>query len=207
MNPIVEILSATNHVLADAGSYFVAKNPTMDTGIATIAAPTAYDGTKPWLLIKGPTTPGKKTRLDYLRLRCTAIGTAGAKLFAVIVVDPTTKADPTGGTALALNCTNAGAAPTFESKIFAGANVAAADSGSARTVTASFLKGAIPALNDVYLLKFGGVDQGVSTTASLVYYGGPPLVIPSGSIAQISLILPSQTAASSYELELGGWER
>ena len=206
MNPIVQILSATNHGLSEAGAYFVATNPTLDTGIATIAAPTAYDGTKPWLIIKGPTTAGKKLRLDALRLRCTAAGTAGAKIFAVVTVDPITKADPTGGTALTLNCPNAGASPAFESKIWAGTNAAAADSGSVRRVVAPCLKNAIPAVNDVYLLKFGGSDMGISTTATLVYYGGPPIMIGADGVAQVDLVIPSQSAPSSYELEVSGWE-
>lgn len=197
----------TNHELADEGSYFVAKNPTFGTGLNTIATPTAYDGTKPWLLAKGPTTAGKRQRWDYLRLTCTNGGTAGAALRVVITIDPATKADPTGGTTLSPLCPNSDALTTFESKFFAGTLTAAADGGSIRQIVAPLIKNALPVAGDVYLLKFGGADQGVSTTAGIVYYGGPPIIVGVGAVAQVQLILPSQSALSSYEVELGGWER
>ena len=204
--PPVEILSATSHLLALEGSYCVAKNPTAATGLATIAAPTTISDTSPFLMIKGPTTVGKRFFADYLRLNCTAPGTAGTKVYAVVHIDDT-KADPTGGTQLALNFVNQQITNAAESKVFAGPLVAAAASGNVRELVAPLLKNAIPAAGDVYLLKFGGVDQGVSTGATLVYYGGPPLIVPDNKIATVHLLIPSQSAASSYEVELGGWER
>lgn len=200
-------LHAMNHELAEEGSYFVAKNPTFGTGLATAAAPTALDDLHPFFLAKGPTTAGKRQRWDYLKIVCTAPGTGGTSLRAVIRIDPTTKADPTGGSQLTLQCPNADVAPTFESKIFAGPLVAAAASGSVREIVAPLLKNAIPAVGDVYLMKFGGVDQGVSTSAGLVYCGAPAIILGVGQIATVQLILPAQSAASSYEVEIGGWER
>jgi hypothetical protein len=201
------IMSGTNHELAEDGSYFVAKNPTFGTGLATAAAPTALDDLHPFLLAKGPTTPGKRQRWDYLRIVCTAPGTAGTAIRALVRIDPVTKADPTGGTQLTLVSPNTDTPSVFESKVFAGPLVAAAASGSVRELVAPLLKNAIPAIGDVYLLKFGCADQGVSTSAGLVYYGGPPIILGVGQIAAVQLILPSQSAASSYEVELGGWEK
>lgn len=211
--PRMSILSGTNHELAADGSYFVAKNPTFGTGLATAAAPTVLDDLHPFLLAKGPTTAGKRQWWDYLKLTCTAPGTLGASLRAVIRVDPTTKADPTGGTALTLRspnvdtCSPVGVAQAFESKIFAGPLVAVAGSGNLYELVAPLLKNSIPGVGDVYLLKFGGADQGVSTAAGLVYVGLPPIILGVLQIATVQLVLPSQTAASSYEVELGGWER
>lgn len=203
---IRSILSGTSHALAAMGAYLVAKNPTPGTGLATIAAPTSISDTAPYAMIKGPTTAGKKFNLDYIRLVCTAAGTAGTALRAAIHAD-VTKADPTGGTTLTPNLTSQEAANTsIESKFFAGPLTAAAASGGVREIVAPLLKSAIPAANDVYLLKFGGSDMGISVSATLVYYGGPPLVVPAGYIATLHLLLPSQSAASSYEIEIGGWE-
>ena len=204
--PPVEILSGTSHVLALEGSYYVAKNPTAATGLATIAAPTTISDTSPFVMIKGPTTVGKRFFLDYLRLTCTAPGTGATKLYAVVHIDDT-KADPTGGTQLVLNCVNQQIANAAESKIFAGPLVAAAASGNVRELIATLLKNAIPAAGDTYLMKFGGIDQGVSTGATLAYYGGPPLIVPDNKIATVHLLLPSQTVAGAYEIEMGGWER
>jgi hypothetical protein len=199
-------LLVTSHELANEGSYFTAKNATAGTGLATAAAAIAVDHTKPFALVKGPTTPGKVLLLDYVRLVCTAPGTAGTSLRAFWHIDDT-KADPTGGSTLTLNNIRMDVPNAFESKIFAGPLAAAAASGSIREIVAPLLKNAIPAAADVYLMKFGGSDMGMSTGATLVYYGGPPLIVPAGKIATLQLVLPSQSAASSYEIEIGGSER
>jgi hypothetical protein len=196
--PRISLLSGTNHELADEGSYFVAKNATFGTGLATAAAPIALDDLHPFILIKGPTTPGKRLRLDYLRFVCSAPGTAGAALRAVIRIDPVTKADPTGGSQLALVCPNSDASPTFESKIFAGPLVAVAGSGGIREVVAPLIKNAIPAIGDVYLLKFGGGDQGIGSAASLVYYGGPPIIVGQNQIRDG----PTHPAVAERRVEL-----
>lgn len=204
--PRVSPLFVTSHELATEGTYYTAKNVTAGTGLATAAAPIAVDHTKPWALIKGPTTAGKAFFLDYVRIVCTAPGTAGASLRAFWHVDDT-KADPTGGAQLVLNNVRQDIPNQAETKIFAGALTAAAASGNIREIVAPLLKSTIPAAGDVYLMKFGGSDQGVSTAATIVYYGGPPMIVPTNKIATLQLILPSQSAASSYEIELGGSER
>ncbi len=202
----VAIVNGTNHELAADGSYWIAKNPTPGTGLATIAAPITVADTAPFAMIKGPTTLGKKFWVDYLRLTCTAPGTAGTSLRLAIHTDAT-KADPTGGTTLVPANVNQEITTAIESKFFAGPLTAAAASGAVRELVAPLLKGAIPAIGDVYLFKFGGVDQGVSTTASIVYYGGPPIVVPANQICTFHLLLLAQSAASNYEVEFGGWER
>lgn len=205
--PRVSPLFVTSHELALEGSYYTAKNPTAGTGLATIAAATAIDDAKPFAMIKGPTTAGKVFVVDYVRLVCTAPGTAGTALRAIWHIDDT-KADPTGGTTLVLNNLRQDVANNqVETKIFAGPLTATAASGNVSELVAPLLKSSIPAANDVYLMKFGGSDQGVSTAATIVYYGGPPLIVPANKIATLHLLLPSQSAASSYEIEIGGAER
>jgi hypothetical protein len=204
--PRISLLTGTNHELADEGSYFTAKNPVAGTGLATIATPTTISDTAPFGVIKGPTTAGKKFRLAYLRLVCTVAGTAGASLRLAIHTD-VTKADPTGGTTLVPTNCNQDVPNTIESTFFFGPLAAAAASGAVRELVAPLIKNAIPAPGDIYEFSFGGVDRGISTSAGFVYYGGPPVVIPAGKLASFHLLLPSQSAASSYEVELGGWER
>jgi hypothetical protein len=205
--PRVSPLFVSSHELANEASYWIGKNPTAGTGLATAATAIAVDHTKPFALIKGPTTAGKTFFLDYVRLVCTAAGTAGTSLRAFWHIDDT-KADPTGGSALVLNNLRQDISNALvETKIWAGALAAAAASGNVRELVAPLLKSTIPAANDVYLMKFGGSDQGVSTAATIVYYGGPPLVVPANKIATLMLVLPSQSAASSYEIEIGGSER
>lgn len=205
--PRVSPLFVTSHELANEGSFWVGKNATAGTGLATAAAPTAVDHTKPWALIKGPTTPGKAFFVDYTRLVATAAGTGGTSLRAFWHIDDT-KADPSGGAQLTLNNIRQDIPNNLvETKIFAGALTAAAASGNVRELVAPLLKSSIPAANDIYLMKFGGSDMGLGASATLVYYGGPPLIVPYNKIATLQLILPSQSAASSYEIEIGGSER
>lgn len=205
--PRVSPLFVTSHEQALDASYWTAKNPTAGTGLATAAAAIAVDHTKPWALIKGPTTAGRFFLVDYVRLVCTAPGTGGTSLRAFWHIDDT-KADPTGGTQLTLNNLRMEVANnTVETKIFAGTLTAAAASGNVRELVAPLLKNAIPAIADSYLMKFGGADQGVSNGATIVYYGGPPLIVPANKIATLMLVLPAQSAASSYEIEVGGSER
>lgn len=206
MGPIIQNFDASNEELAAAGLYFTAKNPTVGAGLATIAAPTTISDLTPFAMIKGPTTPGKAFWVDYIKLICTAPGTGGTKLYGVIHTDAT-KADPTGGTQLVLHNTNQLSTNVAETKIFAGPLSAAASSGAVQELVAPLLKNAIPAIADVYMMKFGGSDLGVSASAAIVYYGGPPLVVPANEIATLHLLIPGQTAASSYEIEIGGSER
>jgi hypothetical protein len=48
------------HGVADEGSYYILTNPTPGTGIATLAAPTAFVTTSPYILVKNNDVPGGK---------------------------------------------------------------------------------------------------------------------------------------------------
>lgn len=202
--PRLSILSATNHELAEEGSYFTAKNPVAGTGLATIAAQATLADAAPFVVVKSGAT--KPVRFDYLRLTCTAGGTGGTALRFAARTDAT-KADPTGGTALARVNVNQGNANAADATVFAGPLAAAAASGAMREPIAALLKNAIPAVGDVFLIKFGGADMGIGSAAGSVYVGAPPLIIGANQLAAFHIWLPGQTIASSFEVEVGLWER
>ena len=201
--PRVATLTPTSHELAEEGSYFTAKNPTAGAGLATIAALASLADTSPFLVVKsGADYP---VRFDYLRLICTAAGTGGTALRFAVRTDAT-KADPTGGSTLTPVSVNQAKTRSAEATVFAGALVAAAGSGSKREPTACLLKNAIPTVGDVYTVRFGEVP-GASPSATQVIVGAPPVIIGPNQWAAFHIWLPSQTVASSFEVELGFWER
>lgn len=203
MRKRVAILSSTSHELAEEGAYFTAKNPVAGTGLATIAALTTLADASPFAVVK---SGAKSVLFDYLRLTCTAAGLGGTALRFAVRTDGT-KADPTGGTALGpVNVNQYSTAPAVATA-FAGPLAAVAASGAIREPMAVLLKNAIPAVGDSFLIKFGAGDMGVSADASRVYVGAPPIMIGANQLAAFHIWLPGQTAASSYELEIGLWER
>lgn len=202
MDQIIEITNASNHGLAQEGRYFTAKSAA-GTGLATIAAQATLADTAPYVVLK---SGAKRVWLDYLRLQATAAGTGGTALRFAVRTDAT-KADPTGGSALTPNNVNQESAAAAGSTVFAGALTAVAATGAKRELTSALLKNAIPAVGDTYLIKFGGADLGISTSASLVYLGAPPIILGPTQWCAFHIWLPSQTLASSYEIELGFVER
>lgn len=200
----ISVLSPTNHELAEEGSYFTAKNPAAGTGLATIAALTTLADVSPFALVKSGAT--KPVRLDFMRLVCTAAGTGGTELRFAVRTDAT-KADPTGGTALARVNVNQGSTAAADATMFAGALAAVAASGTMREPMAVLLKSAIPAVGDTFLIKFGCADMGVGSSAGTVYIGAPPIIIGASQLAAFHIWLPGQALASSFEITLGFWER
>jgi len=71
----------------------------------------------------------------------------------------------------------------------------------------------IPVVGDSYILNFGGTDGG-GTSPTLNganpvtnVMRAPPVVISPQGWLQYHIFLPSQSAASSWEIEMGYWER
>lgn len=206
--PGIRIFSATSHVLADEGSYHTISNPTPGTGLNTIAVQTTLADTAPFLLVKSGLKP---VSFDYLRLVVIAPGTGGTSIRFAVRTDAT-KADPTGGTPLTpVNC-NQGLPQAPLMTAFGGPLVAAAASGAVRTPVSTLLRPVIPVIGDVYLIRFGGdmsLGAAITTGAAQanVYIAAAPLEIGASQLAAFHLWLPGQSALSSYEVELGCWER
>lgn len=203
--------------LADEESTFITSG-TLGTGIATIAAPTTFADTSPFIIAKNIADPssGMRAYLDLLKLIATAAGTAGASLRYGIKIGPS-RADPTGMDA-AFNPTLAASTGVPQNvqassqrasilRVYAGALIAPAALGGTRQVGGGLLKSAIPVVNDQYLINFGGLDPAAPATQVDRNDAAPAIVIPAGYSAFIHLFLASQSAASSYEVQLTHHER
>lgn len=191
------------HGLADLGGYFTTGNVTPGTGVPTIAAQASLVGTAPFIMLIADATHG--IALDYLWLRNTVAGTAGTALNFAVKMDAA-KAAPAGGVAGATfnNNMGGGRAGSFCS-VFAGPLVATADTGAVRTFPYRVLKAAIPAAADTWLIKFGSNDPTLGTGVGGVFNYAPIQCGP-GQVIQLHLWLPSQSAASSFEYDLGAYE-
>lgn len=208
---IVQPLGGGNWGFADEGSYFVATNATLATGIAGHAAPVVADtDTKAFLhLYNGGE---RNIVVDYLQLEVTAAGTGGTINYAVVYVDDQgSTARASGGTALTPVNVNSGSTLSTGATVFAGAVVAAMS--ASRKVGQQIVREVIPVVQDTVMMKFGAATYpvgslttaGTATNHKLVNFA--PVIIGPGGNLNIALIRPSQSAASSYQVEFGYWER
>lgn len=203
--------------LCDEGSYFLARNPTPGTGLATIAAPTALDDTKPFILLKNEyattLSPSRRIYLDYLKLICTAAGTAGASINVSVKIDAAgVDRYTSGGSAITPVNPNMDSSAVSSLRVHAGALVTTAANG-ARLLYHQQMRTVIPVVGDTYLFNFGqnqgavGSMIAAGTAIAMQAFQMGPVVLGPGQFSTIHVWLPSQSAASSYEFELGYWER
>lgn len=196
---------------AEEGSYFIARNATPGTGVAGHAAPTTHDTEKPFILLQniGPDW----VYLDYLKLLVTAAGTAGTLNYATHTIDRDRTYTSGGGdlTVVKTNLAVSNTTPFSLAKI--GAVVPAqANTANARIIAHQRVRTVIPVVGDVILFKFGGEPtpsgqplEGTTELERVIHC--PPVVLRAGDSYHLVLWRASQSAAASYECEIGGWAR
>lgn len=208
------------HTLCDEGSYFVVSNPTAGTGVANQAAPTAApavgsNDTKPFLVYQNtaPASSGLRTNFDYVRFRCTAPGTAGASINFVVILDAAgAPRAPTGYTAITPVNSNMDDGTAHQGAVNAGAGTVTTTS-TGRLLPNIQFRPVIPVVGDIYVVSFGPTEYPVGSLISSgtgicqQSFGHPPIIIGPQQWALFYLWLPSQSAASSYEFDMGFWQR
>jgi len=199
-------LSGKEYFLAEEGSYFNAHNATAGTGIATAAAPTGDSDTAVFMTAYNGSSADVFAYLDYLVLLCTAAGTAGASVHFTHQLDNTNRFS-SGGTALTAQNVNMDSVKAANLVVNAGAVTAATASASSRKLGHYILKAAIPAVNDYYRINFGSSQSYQTGVGANTFVNVHPVVIGPGDTWVFTLYLPSQTAASSYEIDMGWVER
>lgn len=200
--------------LSDEGSYFVATNPTPGTGIAGIAATGAFSDAESLLLLQNDNTEdsGKRVYLDYLRLIVTAAGANGTNHRWVLKTDDAERYT-SGGTAITPKNVNMGSEVTSGCTCYFGALVTASAGSNARLIGNGLIRSVITVVGDTYTFDFGGDQPEVGglavagTAISHVTIRVAPVILGPGDSAVLSLHAASQSAATSYEFELGWWER
>lgn len=198
-------------VAGDEGSYFIARNATPGTGVAGHAAPTTHDTAKPFILLQN--TGPDRVYLDFVKLVVTAAGTGGTLNYATHTVDQGRTYSSGGGdlTVVRTNLSVANSSPFTLAKI--GAVVPAeSNTGNARIIAHQAVRSVIPVVGDVILFKFGSEPQGsgmiLEGTAQVErIIHCPPVVLAAGDSYHLVLWRASQSAATSYECEIGGWYR
>lgn len=205
------VIPFSPRVAADEGGYVIARNATPGTGVAGHAAPTTHDTQKPFIQLQAGAS--QRFFLDYIKLVVTAAGTAGTLNYATHTVDKNRTFSSGGGdlTVVRTNLIVANNSPFAHAKI--GAVVPGeANSGNARIIAHQRLRTVIPVVGDVLLFKFGSEPVGSAmplegTTELERVIHCPPVVVNENESYHLVLWRASQTAAASYECEIGGWIR
>lgn len=201
-----------NQVVADEGSFWVATNATLATGIAGHAAPVVAD-TDTKALLHLYNGGQRNIVVDHLFLEVTAAGTAGTIQYTVVYIDNKgSSARSSGGTAITPVSTRSDAPTTTGAVIFFGAVVTAMT--SSLKVGQQIVREVIPVVQDTVLMKFGsgagfahsGLTTAGTATNHVVQHFAPVVIAPGGNL-NISQIRPSQSAAASYQFEFGYYER
>jgi hypothetical protein len=223
---MVQLLSPRDFTFVDEGSEFQANSPTPGTGIAQIAAPTAFVATSPYLLIQNPVNVGpvlaKSLYLKYIKLSLSVVQVGNTTLNFVAVLDNILRYTSGGagcgvGTAVAsLNgpfCANFNAASGSNAQVYAGALVATAASNAVRMLGHGPLRLAIPPVGDTYTWNFGGHENNHTSLAkngtapSDFVIPLPPVVVAPGGCFLLYLWAASQSGAGQFEVDIGWVER
>ena len=202
--------------LAAEGSYLIAVNPTVSTGLTWVAAQTTFVDTGPnfWIHNNEP-SGGRTLYLDFIKLISTAVGTAAVSWQYAVIVDSIARTITTDHTlAVAAVCPASGyspiAAPTIQAQNSATASVFTASSASAKKVA----RGALGGLNiagRVLGVSFGDLASASSFSGTNDTAGNPgavwsssgPVAVNPGQDCSIYFWAPSSSASINPEFEIG----
>ncbi len=219
---VVEVITGKQQMLADEGSYFLTRTPTVGTGVASITAPTAYVATSPYIIVSNSNqVGGKNIWMDYIKLNLLTAGTSSTNLQYATALDSIARYSSGGsggsGTGLASILqgplpNNSGSQYGSGALVYAGALVAVAAGTQNRILQNGFLRSAIAVVNDQYYFNFAGddqVDQGLISGAAIVQRAIPhsPVCIAPGGSFLFHLFGASMAAATTCEVEVGHVER
>lgn len=216
ISPYGELMAydlGNRHALADEGSYFVATNPTVGTGIAGIAASDGFNAAETFLFMRN-TDATKRVYLDYIKLQATAAGTNGTNFSYAITTDKGTSRIGTGGSAITpvnTNLANSAGAPSVT--VQAGAVASAAASADVRLISSGLLRTVIKVVGDTYVFVFGGAPGVVSPMAQAgtaicnMVIPVAPVVLGQNDQLLLHEFGASQTVGASYTFEVGFWVR
>ena len=193
---------------ADEGQYFKCTSQTPGTAV-TYVTDAAYAATSASICIyNGSTT--KRVYIDYIRILCTtAPGSATAARWA-IAIDGVNRVASGGSTLTPVNVNMASSTTSGVTFTYGAPTLAAAS--AARILGTGVLRGAIPVVNDEYILSFGTQDNGsiivsgTSTIRSLTNVG-PVIIGPGNSMLLHQWFTGNTGVAFQFEVECGFYER
>ncbi len=207
--------------IVDEGTYFVATNPTVLTGIATTTS-VVDDGnsgatsaqTRPVMIIQNGYAAGTNAPNVYplsLKLLCTAAPTSATFWQMSMRLDSIQRYTSGGSTIVPQN-PNSAVGGNSRALIYFGAITAAAASAGARLVANAMVSPTIPLVKDTMVIEFGNSNADVSymNTASVNstrVINVPPIVIAPGYSLVIGMFGTSNAGAPSFEFEFDYVER
>lgn len=195
---------------ADEGTYFLATNPTIGTGVANSAA-TGFVATTPFLTLfnNNALTGGARVQLDYLKLICTVAGAGGSTVGYAFLTD-TGNRFTSGGSAITPVNVNRDSTNSTNSVVNAGAITATAATASRLLGHDNTLRSTIIIVNDKFYFDFSNKGPAAlgpqAATLSNFYVAHPPVFVgPQQSV--LFYLWMTGGAASSFEFEFGYSER
>ncbi len=214
---VLPLTAGKLHGLADEGSYFVATNPTVGTGIAGIAAADGYNAAETLFLLYNQSTDAEAVRiyLDFLELQCTVVDTGGTDIRFDHHIDNTDRFT-SGGTNITPVSPNMDSSASAKGRLRFGAVVSASASTSVRYLGGRQLSSTDLVANDLMLFTYGG-SNGYSAqttnlteeaTASRIWQVScPPVVLGPGDSYLFTINCASQSGAATWTFNCGWWER
>lgn len=209
------LTGAKMHGLADEGSYFVAVNTTPGTGIAGIAAATAFADTAALIFLRNSASADKRIYLNELVLSPTAAGTNGTNFNFVMRGDKGASRYTSGGSSITPANPNMGSSRTsgIDALKF-GALVCTAATSEARTLHQAPLRTVIKVIGDKYRFTFGDSSPGPisgipleGTLQASINIPCPPVILDPGDTFLFHEFAASQSVGASYEFFMSFWVR
>lgn len=203
--------------LAEEGSFFTARNPTIDTVIVGHAAPTDLTvDTKPLLYVQNTRTAaeGENLILKYLMLTVFEPGTAGTVTgYKDEIEGGATDRLASAGTDLTIQNVNMASTRTASARIKFGAPVAAAAGSTRRILGQGYLRTVIDVVGDKILFVYG---EPIMPLSSMIVGGTavghtivprPPVILGPSDQYLLHFARASQSAAVDYVVEMGFVQR
>lgn len=217
------IYGPTRHGLVEEGSYLLATNPTISTGLVWVAAQTAFSDTAPNFYLfntESASNPNAKSLyLDYLKLIATAAATGATAFHYAWILDAVNRSFTTDNTLVITPVNpNGGAsnilAPVIKAQNSATVSALAASSTAKRLVGRGTL-GGLNVVGDELTIVFGSTDVGANaglTAAQAAAVGhrvshSPAIIVPPGWSLTGHIWIVGSSASPAPEFELGLWAR
>ena len=190
------------------------------TGIATNATPVSYAATEAFIVIangENRTSGGTKAYIlpDYVKFTCAVSGTAGAG-FKIVWVEDTSNRYTSGGTSLTTLAANhyvdtySGFTRVSTAAIIHVGDLTCPAATSEAAIGTSCFRPTVGAtvglVGDEYITTFGGEKQAssaMSVGAQKLVDVKSPVVLAPGSSLVGHLLIEAQSAASSWDVEVG----
>jgi hypothetical protein len=224
MSSIIEFLSRSDAPVPHEKlkeSYFTFNNPTVGTGIACNADPTAITATEACLIIdnsatrQGNNPDNHHVILDYIKMTVTAAGTGATKARLAFFIDNINRYS-SGGTELTGKNTSYDTRDSYsdrtpKAKVYFG-DITATAANSAKHLNACLIRNdtqAAPCFieDDIFRMSHfcqeSHQQDAASSPVVTVNKQIPYIVLGPGTSLVVAPLFEDQSAASSFEIEVG----